>query len=180
MKKHRKLIRPTLSGNAHGTVVTTPMAAAMIHILGLGLTHKGMAISQSEYRALQKFYGYEEEKPTEKPEPPEPPTPPAANAPYLDRLNYDAALRAHKEKLRVHNAWSDPKDLMQAGANRNMMRHAEADGLRVMVWIAKFLSPGEDPVKTLVQLAIEAGWDVDPDEVTWLYEGENAEEAVAE
>ncbi len=55
----------------------------------------------------------------------------------------------------------------QAGADRNAIRHAEADGLRLLAWIAKFAPVGEDPIKTVVQMAVAAGFDVDPEDVEW-------------
>jgi hypothetical protein len=70
---------------------------------------------------------------------------------------------------------------MQAGADRNMVRHAESDGIRLIAWLAKYVPEGEDPLKTLVQLAVDAGWDVDPSDVTWAdAEVTDDEEAAAE
>jgi hypothetical protein len=40
--------------------------------------------------------------------------------------------------------------------------------LRVMAFLAKFLSPGEDPVKTVAGLMATAGWDVDPEVMDWV------------
>ena len=62
-----------------------------------------------------------------------------------------------------------PEDdvLYQAGADRDMFRHAEADGLRLLAWIAKYVEKGQDPVKTLIQFASESGVDVSPED----YEG---------
>lgn len=57
--------------------------------------------------------------------------------------------------------------VMQAGADLNALRIAEVDGLRMLAWFAKHVPAGEDPLKTLVTLAVEAGWDVDPSEATW-------------
>jgi len=50
-------------------------------------------------------------------------------------------------------------ELMFAGAVRNLMRHAEADGMRLIALMAQWLSEGQDPVKLLVSLADEAGLD---------------------
>lgn len=57
---------------------------------------------------------------------------------------------------------------MQAGADRNALRHAQADGLRLLAWLARHVEPGQDPLRTLVDLACQAGWDVDPLEVDWV------------
>ncbi|HZL96042.1 MAG TPA: hypothetical protein VFB99_20460 [Vicinamibacterales bacterium] len=69
--------------------------------------------------------------------------------------------------LRAHAKWEDPRAFMQAGADRDVFRHAELDGLRLLAWIARYVPPGEDPLKSLVMLASDAGWDVDPDDVAW-------------
>lgn len=61
----------------------------------------------------------------------------------------------------------DLQRLMQAGADRNALRHAESDGLRLLAWLAKYVPAGEDPLKHLVQLASDAGWDVNPEDVAW-------------
>ena len=60
--------------------------------------------------------------------------------------------------------------MMQAGADRNAMRHASCDGLRMLAWLAKYVPAGEDPVKTLVQFAVSAGCDVDPEDIEWSTE----------
>jgi hypothetical protein len=66
-----------------------------------------------------------------------------------------------------------PEDnvFVQAGTDRNVMRHAEFDGLRMMAWLAQYVEPGQDPLRTLVQLAIEAGIDVMPEDVDWATDG---------
>lgn len=59
--------------------------------------------------------------------------------------------------------------MMQAGADRNLMRHAEADGVRIVAWLAKAMrgTSGVDPLREVVRLAIDAEWDVDPADVEW-------------
>ena len=52
------------------------------------------------------------------------------------------------------------KELFQAALNRDIVRCAERDGLRVMAVIARFLEKGQDPVKFVVQLLLEAGCDI--------------------
>lgn len=61
--------------------------------------------------------------------------------------------------------------LMEAGMHRNMFRHVERDGLRVMAFLSKYLEPGQDPVKLVAQLCMEAGHDV-PNDYDWIYEDE--------
>ncbi len=62
-------------------------------------------------------------------------------------------------------------ELIQAGDTRNVCRHAEADGLRLMGWIARYCRPGEDPVKVVGRLFLEAGnVEIAPEDVGWLQE----------
>ena len=55
----------------------------------------------------------------------------------------------------------------QAGTDRNTLRHAECDGLRMLAWISRFMDQGDDPVRTLVQIAVEAGLDVSAEDFEW-------------
>lgn len=59
------------------------------------------------------------------------------------------------------------REFMQAGADRNALRRAEADGLRLVAWLARYVPSGEDPLKTLIQVASDAGFDVDPEDFDW-------------
>jgi hypothetical protein len=106
---------------------------------------------------LCKLYGFVQEKPRERP--PEP-------APLGPKATSDER-RDHENRVRAWKAWSDPRRFHQAGADANMMRYAEEDGLRIVAWLAKFVEPGSDPLKALVSLAADAGWDVDPVDVAW-------------
>lgn len=144
-------------------MVTTPHADAMVQLLGSGITDGGVILSRDEFEAVKKLYGYKREKPNKKPPPPEPPK----REDFDGSWKFEQAQRTHEAALKAHAMWTDPMPLMQAGADRNAMRHAEADGLRLLAWIAKFVSPGEDPLKTLVQLAGDAGYDVDPADTEW-------------
>jgi len=65
--------------------------------------------------------------------------------------------------------------LKQAGADRNLFRHAEHDGLRIIAWLAKFVEPGTDPLKTVVQLAIDSGLDVSPTDIEWIISDDSGE-----
>lgn len=57
--------------------------------------------------------------------------------------------------------------LLNAGSKRNCFRHAEEDGLRAIAFIAGYLSQGEDPVKLIAQLCIDAGYDIDLEIADW-------------
>jgi len=60
--------------------------------------------------------------------------------------------------------------LEKAGAERNILRHAEADGMRLVAWIARYTESGQDPLKVLVQLACASGLDVEPGDSKWSEE----------
>lgn len=59
------------------------------------------------------------------------------------------------------------RELMQAGANRNAIRHAECDGLRMLAWFAKYVPAGEDPLRYLIQVMMNAGLEVDGSDAEW-------------
>lgn len=50
--------------------------------------------------------------------------------------------------------------LIQAGNNRNVIRHAEIDGLRLIAYLSQYLEPGDDPVEVLSCRLSECGYDV--------------------
>lgn len=65
---------------------------------------------------------------------------------------------------------SDDNILTQAGDQRNLMRYVQADGMRVMAFLARYLEPGEDPVRVVQDLFMQTGFDV-PD-FDWDYKGD--------
>lgn len=162
MTKTLAMRRPTRDG-AHGAGVTTPQVALMMQLLGTGPAAEGVIFSRDEFENIKRLYGFVPEKPNQKPPPPKPPE----EKSFKLRYQYEDALRKYEQALAAHDKWEDPLPLMQAGADRNAIRHATHDGLRLLAWIAKFVPPGEDPLKTLVQLASDAGFDVDPEDTSW-------------
>ena len=156
------LKRPTADG-FNGSVVTTPGAAQMMSLLGSGVVTGGVALTRDEFNAVKKLYGFTAEKPNQKPPPPAVPKREDFDAPW----KHEQALKDHERALKAHETWQDPRALMQAGADRNVLRDAECDGLRLLAYLARFVPVGEDPVKTLVQLASESGWDTNPSDVEW-------------
>jgi len=72
---------------------------------------------------------------------------------------------------KLYDVKPEDNEFTQAGTDRNVMRHAEFDGLRMVAWLAQYVEPGQDPLRTLVQLAVEAGIDVTPEDVDWACEG---------
>jgi hypothetical protein len=82
-------------------------------------------------------------------------------------------LRSVKNLYRFVDEKEGPDQVFhQAAADRNALRHAESDGLRLLAWIARYVGAGGDPLKTFVQLAVEAGLDVDPSDVEWSQNSE--------
>lgn len=135
----------------------------MIHLLGAGVQHEGIALSGDEFRRIKRLYGYVREPASKKPDPPPPPN----QGDFASLGEYETARREHKEQVDRLARWEDPRPFLQAGADRNALRHAAADGLRLLAWITKHVPPGEDPLKTLITMASDAGWDVDPSDVEW-------------
>lgn len=164
--------RPTVDG-ATGALVTTPIAAAMIGLLGSSPIFGSVALTKDEWRAVQKLYGFTDEAPNERPPPPAPPV----CEKFKTTWDFDRAVQEHAAALKAWERWEDPRLLMQAGADRNAIRHAEADGLRCLAWLARHIPAGEDPLTHVVQLAIDAGWDVDPSDCAWANELDAAEAA---
>jgi hypothetical protein len=153
--------RPTTDGE-HGSLTTTPHAASMFRMFG-GQSYGGVTLSRDEMRAVNRLYGYKKEQPAAKPPPPVAPV----RADFAKPYEFNDVLREHERALKAHERWEDPSQFLQAGADRGAFKHAEADGLRLAGWLAKHLQPGEDPLRALVRLAVDAGWDVDPEDVGW-------------
>lgn len=122
-----------------------------------------IAVTNDELKALQRLYNVVPESPTPKPEPPVAPQ----QQDFKTAWEYKGALQEHERALKQHEKWEDPQSFLQAGADRNVFRHAEADGLRIVAWLARYLSAGQDPLQQVVQLAVQAGWDVDYEDVDW-------------
>jgi hypothetical protein len=139
------------------------MAATMIQLLGSGPVQNGLALTRAEYNALRRLYDFTDEPPNEKP--------PAPVAPrredFTDGYAYERAMREHERAVKAHEKWEDPRGLMQAVADRNLLRYAEADGLRIMAWVARFIPEGEDPLKHVVQAFAALGCDTDPADNGW-------------
>jgi hypothetical protein len=145
-----------------GHATATPVDESLIQILGIGASHEGVALTRDQFQAIKRLYGYYPEPPVPKP----PPPPPLGPNPSWEQES------RHKEVMRAYSKWEDPSPFHQAGADRNAMRWASSDGLRMLAWIAKYVPPESDPVKALIQLAIDAGWDIDPATVEWVNEEE--------
>ena len=155
-----------------GSMVSTPSAKFANELLGGGMVYQGVHWSRDEVKRLRKLYGYKVERPNEKPAPP--------LAPKRSEFSYDSdyrsAMRQHEIELENHKTWTDPVELMQAGADHNMTRYAEHDGLRIVAWLSRYTEPGEDPMKALIRLLMDSGIDMDPGDVTWAMEDDESKE----
>jgi hypothetical protein len=154
---------------------TTPGTVSLMSLLGPGLRSGNIVLSLDQTRNLNRIYGFDEEKPNQRPPRPKPPEPLPPNASWEAKRDYNRALEDHKSAVESWEKWTDPRSFLQAGADRNMIRYAEADGMRLVAWIAKYVEAGEDPLKTLIQMASDAGFDVDPSDIEWA-NGEEGEE----
>lgn len=148
----------------------------MISLLGPGLSSGGVTLTRSEYEAIRELYGYKGEEATKRPTEPTPPKPPGPSAGPEDARSYRQLKGDYDVAMANWRKWEDPLPLMQAGAARNATRHAEADGLRLLAWIAKYVPPGGDPLKTLVQFAVDSGIAVSPEDFHWAETDEDDEQ----
>jgi hypothetical protein len=142
----------------------------MLQLLGGGFTCESVALTQTQLENIRRLYGFTKEPPPERPPPPEPPPP--------ETPSYSHKHDDYKRALEQHKKWRPEvvQRFMQAGADRNALRYAQEDGLRLVAWLAKHIKPGHDPMKTLIVLASEAGWDVDPAEYEWAIGDDDEEE----
>lgn len=146
---------------------TTPRAASMIALLG-GSTFEGLQFSVSECEDLERFYGFSKSAREQAVE--------ASRALHAARKVAVEAENQNKKSWEHKVPDPGPFDeknvraFLAAGDGRNMFRHAQNDGLRLMAFLARFVEPGLDPLKTLVQLVSDAGWDVDPEDVEWAFD----------
>lgn len=60
--------------------------------------------------------------------------------------------------------FNSKSDLENDGAVRNLFRHIESDGLRLMAFLSKYLEREEDPVQMIAMALSDAGFDIDFDE----------------
>lgn len=159
-----KMFRPTCKDST----VTTPSAALLIEFLGAKI-FGSIALTTGQFRAIQNLYGFVQEKPNKKPDSPKPPNREDFSADW----EYRSAAQEYERILKLHEKWEDPKDFLQAGSDRNAMRYAEADGLRIIAWLAKYIPAGEDPLKHVIQFAVEAGLSVNSEDVDWANSNED-------
>lgn len=150
------------------TITTsTPDSFACIKILGSDANLNGVHFSTDESRYLYALYGYDiTRKPKSYPEIPPHPGPEPTLQDF--RWNYTEHSAAHLEWIAAWKAWNaaQPENVdgvhhfEMTGAKLHCTRFAQRDGLRIMGMIAKFVEPGEDPVKFIAELLQDAGCDL--------------------
>jgi len=64
---------------------------------------------------------------------------------------------------------SEDNVLIKAGNTRNALRWAQNDGFRLIGYLAKYLTPDDDPLKMLIQTMSEAGYDISPEDYEWAF-----------
>jgi hypothetical protein len=160
--------RPTTKDRS---VCATPVDAKLIQLLG-GSRQDGVVFTTDQVRALETLYGFNFKEAAE-----------GATAYAEER--HQKAVEDHEAFMADPDvsAWAKrdrkaPKppsqsisEFIVAGSERNMFRAVKEDGMRAIALFSKFLEPGQDPVKLLVQLMDQAGWDVG-DHVEWAYDEE--------
>ena len=147
---------------------TTPAAKMSMGFFGSGPCLHGVYPSRDEFKAVQKLYGYHNE-PVPPPYPPLPPPDTKDLPPWKqDRVLEEWEKRKKDlDKANTLASRTSVQKFMQAGADLGALRNAERDGLRLVFWLAKYLEAGEDPVKFLVRLMSDAGFDIDPADYAW-------------
>ena len=157
----------------------TPLTTDLLNLMPVGRRRYGsVCFTADQMRALKALYGYDD---------------------AVDEAAQRAATKAAQANYEVRHAewvkslphegskaWvrrpeepQPPKSPMaglkflREGSERNLFRHVEVDGLRVMAFLAPFLEPDEDPVVAVAKLAQAAGWDVQP----WWDDAEDDEDA---
>lgn len=84
-----------------------------------------------------------------------------------------------KSLVELYEVEPEQDTLLQSGVDRNVLRHASHDGLRLLAWLAEYVPKGTDPLKFLVQLTVDVGLDVDHSDAEWAVGDEDcAEEGI--
>lgn len=171
----------------------TPMTATITKLLGHAVRQEGVGFSKTQDKNLRKFYGFSDEEDIRVAEQ----TLADAQAKYKEKLSdWEEANKTAPRTPEYKAAWSDynekwdpkfgrhrdyavdkpePPDgisslpWLRAGSTVNVYRWVQRDGLRVMAFLARYLEKGQDPVKLVAQLCIEAGYDV-PDDHDWIFD----------
>ena len=122
---------PPVRPQTQGSYVSSPSSKTCIDLLGGGMVHEGVCLSRTEVDRLRELYGYRVEPPHDRPAPPIAPD----RSHYKWEYDYQRAVGEYEDAMRVHKRWEDPREFHQVGADRNMIRHAQCDGLRIVAWL---------------------------------------------
>lgn len=153
----------------------TPDSVASIRLLGAGFVSGNVNFTRDQHRALTRFYGVDEQQFRAEVS--------AARENHARLVaaardvwdatppNYGGRRLKDGKELKDPSTISEPdyaglERLLRAGAYRNVYRAVERDGLRLMAVLARFLESGEDPVKLVLTLLHDAGYDVT--DIGWL------------
>jgi len=159
----------------------TKMDNVTSSLLG-GERYKGITFTHQQIRQLEKFYNFNTGEADRF----------ADKTVELEKRNYEKKYEKEIEESTISLFKREPrfppkpdydlireesKNLSLAGTNRNVMRHTELDGLRLMGFLSKWLEPGNDPVSFVGRLMSDIGYDICigdlwPDNETELEENE--------
>lgn len=113
-------------------------------------------------------------------------TPRAESVYRLCGGSYQEHFFCNRDQLRklkeFYGTEVDESPLLDAMNERDLFRKASRDGFRMLTMMAdlNLLEPGRDPIKSLLQIAMEAGVDVDSQDGEWAEEEEvDADDDVA-
>lgn len=122
-----------------------------------------VAITRGKLRHMERLYGFDLDAA-------------AQDAAKKSQEKYVAAIaRYEQEKAKAKATGLDrlvpPKrtepsevaSFQLGGDTRDLLRYAEADGMRMVALIAAYLEPGEDPVRRLAKMLMDQGYDVPVD-----------------
>lgn len=83
---------------------------------------------------------------------------------FIEQVALTREQEADLYRLYGYDPAKDKDDLARAGRFRNMTREARNDGLRILALVARFCTPGRDPLR-LVRFALaQVGYDVSMEE----------------
>jgi len=162
------------------TVTATPSDWQLMQLFRSAGSYEGVTLTEKQEKALLKFYGFDRDFDKKR----------AGDLQTEVQARYENQLKAWGDAERTGD-WDSYKNqfdiktygrpskptqpnnasilpLLEAGATRNMNRAWKREGLRVMAFLSTYLEQGEDPVKLVARLCVEAGYDV-PNDVDWIY-----------
>lgn len=157
------------------TTCSTPSAEQSIAFFG-GNSHGPVTVSNTQFKALAKVYQFTDNLSR------------VETAREEHKKAHAWRVAKYEESKKAWNPEAPPKEtpfdekavlrFLDAGVVRDVFRETERDGIRIMAFLAKFVEPGQDPVKLIVQMASDCGYDVDPADFEWSQEESETPERV--